>query len=292
MYIKIKDFAFEEGDERFSGMGEDVPKCNRVGRLNRRLRGGRFGYDPAAKNSDGRRTFSQGSWSSFTSTDIYDSDLDAADEDYTGDEEDEEEDDGMNGWGFRMGLGRLSWGVPSASSVPASTSTEGQGTGQGFPSRSDLDRNFLDNDEEEVEEEDPQTADYAEDDDDDAEDPLYPGIYRALFAFQPEGTAEVGLREDQLVRVIKRGGGVGWAVVEVGWKASRELVEELRGSGELETYDDAEDDSEKGDKKAEDEREEQGGVVVQSDDGRTVRQGLVPESYLAPVRLDGWVDAA
>jgi hypothetical protein len=228
--------------------------------------------------------------------------LDAADEDYGDDEEDE--DDGMNGWGFSMGLGRLSWGVPSAPSAGTSTGT-GTGTGSevqggtGFPSRSDLDRNFLDDDDEGGEAGDPQTADYAEDDDDDddAEDPLYPGIYRALFAFQPEGTAEVGLREDQLVRVIKRGGGVGWAVVEVGWKASRELVEELRGSGELETYDDDGGDGEEGgedSKKAatEDAREEQGGVVVQLDDGRTVKQGLVPESYLAPVRLDGWVDAA
>ncbi|KAJ2915993.1 hypothetical protein MD484_g4452, partial [Candolleomyces efflorescens] len=304
MYIKVKDFAFEEGDERFCGMGEDVPKCNRVGRMNRRLRGGRFGYDPSAKNPDGRRTFSQGSWSSFTSTDIYESDLDAADED-EGDDDDEEEDDGMNGWGFSVGLGRLSWGVPAASSSVNNAAGVGGGGGgemqNGFPSRSDLDRNFLDDDDSQpLEDQYSQDEDQQEEDEDDAEDPLYPGIYRALFAFTPEGTAEVGLREDQLVRVIKRGGGVGWAVVEMGWRASRELVEELRGSGELETYDNDNDDDrdddgdreEGGGQGGEGRGEEQGGVTVLLEDGRSVKQGLVPESYLAPVRLDGWVDAA
>ncbi|KZT13277.1 uncharacterized protein LAESUDRAFT_754265 [Laetiporus sulphureus 93-53] len=43
--------------------------------------------------------------------------------------------------------------------------------------------------------------------------PLVPGLYRALFAFEPEGTAEMALEEEQVVRVVARGGGVGWAVV-------------------------------------------------------------------------------
>jgi hypothetical protein len=43
---------------------------------------------------------------------------------------------------------------------------------------------------------------------------LRPGVYKALYDFTPEGTAEMGLREGQLVRVVGRGGGVGWAVVE------------------------------------------------------------------------------
>lgn len=45
------------------------------------------------------------------------------------------------------------------------------------------------------------------------EEPLYPGLYKALYAFEPEGTAEMALKEDQVVRVVGRGGGVGWAVV-------------------------------------------------------------------------------
>ncbi|KAJ8495408.1 hypothetical protein ONZ51_g1714 [Trametes cubensis] len=44
--------------------------------------------------------------------------------------------------------------------------------------------------------------------------PLPPGLYRALYAFEPEGTAEMALEEEQVVHVVGRGGGVGWAVVE------------------------------------------------------------------------------
>lgn len=41
-----------------------------------------------------------------------------------------------------------------------------------------------------------------------------PGLYRALYAFDPEGTAEMALEEEQIVHVVGRGGGVGWAIVE------------------------------------------------------------------------------
>jgi len=67
--------------------------------------------------------------------------------------------------------------------------------------------------------------DYVDDDDDfqagwdagtgtgEEDGPLLPGLYRALYAFEPEGTAEMRLEEDQVVHVLGRGGGVGWAVV-------------------------------------------------------------------------------
>ncbi|KAG8808865.1 hypothetical protein FRC17_003732 [Serendipita sp. 399] len=51
--------------------------------------------------------------------------------------------------------------------------------------------------------------------------PLPPGIYRAVYAFEAEGTAEMSLEEGQLVKVIGRGGGVGWAVVERDWTPER-----------------------------------------------------------------------
>ncbi|CAE6423709.1 hypothetical protein RSOLAG22IIIB_10329 [Rhizoctonia solani] len=48
---------------------------------------------------------------------------------------------------------------------------------------------------------------------DDEEPPFIPGVYRALYPFEPEGTAEMALVEDQRVNVLGRGGGVGWVVV-------------------------------------------------------------------------------
>ncbi|KAG8762751.1 hypothetical protein FRC11_007881 [Ceratobasidium sp. 423] len=48
---------------------------------------------------------------------------------------------------------------------------------------------------------------------DDEESPFVPGVYRALYPFEPEGTAEMALVEDQRINVLGRGGGVGWVVV-------------------------------------------------------------------------------
>jgi hypothetical protein len=69
-----------------------------------------------------------------------------------------------------------------------------------------------------------------------------------LYAFDPEGTAEMALVEDQIVRVIARGGGVGWAIVE---------------------------------------RAYENGVGVGAVGLEAAGQALVPESYLEPYQLDG-----
>lgn len=184
-------------------------------------------------------------------------------------------------------MGQLNWAGVGSSTIddPSSSSP--------YPSATDLARNFDQDDsnpqnQDEGHYDDPDSFE----DEDDADDPLYPGIYRALFAFDPEGTAEVRLREDQLVRVVKRGGGVGWAVVEVGWRASKELVRELRESGELDVGEGEGDNGEGERGEGDGGKEETGGVEVELPDGRKLRQGLVPESYLAPVRLDGWVDCS
>ena len=79
------------------------------------------------------------------------------------------------------------------------------------------------------------------------EEELKPGLYRALYPFEPEGTAEMALVEDQIVRVIARGGGVGWAIVE---------RPPEQGDGV-------------------------GGFGLEA-----AGQALVPESYLEPYRLD------
>ncbi|KAJ3992954.1 hypothetical protein F5050DRAFT_1714878 [Lentinula boryana] len=48
-----------------------------------------------------------------------------------------------------------------------------------------------------------------------ADGPLSPGLYRALYPFVPEDPREMPLKEEQVVRVVGRGGGSGWAVVVV-----------------------------------------------------------------------------
>ncbi|KAJ3800644.1 hypothetical protein GGU11DRAFT_848593 [Lentinula aff. detonsa] len=42
---------------------------------------------------------------------------------------------------------------------------------------------------------------------------LIPGQYRALYSFEPEGPSEMKLTEGEIVNVVGRGGGGGWAVV-------------------------------------------------------------------------------
>ena len=60
--------------------------------------------------------------------------------------------------------------------------------------------------------------------DDNVERTLVPGQYRALYAFELEGTAETVLEEDQIMRVVGRGGGVGWAIVARGDDEGHALV--------------------------------------------------------------------
>ncbi|KDR71087.1 hypothetical protein GALMADRAFT_229738 [Galerina marginata CBS 339.88] len=228
VYIKIRDFGFPPSDERHIGLGSDVPKPNKVGRMNRRL---------------GGRTLSQGS-------------MESSD----GDGEEEVDDDEWGnstlggGWdGFRMGLGRINWNMGAGNTAASVMEQEEKDE---FPSRMDLDMNFLVGDEalEQDEDEDEEYFDAAADEED--EDTLYPGLYRALYAFEPEGIAEMRLEEDQIVRVVGRGGGVGWAVV-IDDKGPSSLPE---GTDEE-------------------------GVNGQA----APKHALVPESYLEPVKLD-WED--
>ncbi|KAG6916259.1 hypothetical protein DXG01_007716 [Tephrocybe rancida] len=139
---------------------------------------------------------------------------------------------------------RRGWGGGFGAS---STGANGWGHGGAGPSQAEMDLNFgghaddVDDDGEYGEE---------EEGDGEEEEPLYPGLYRAMYAFEPEGTAEMALTEDQVVRVVGRGGGVGWAVVLVD-------SDDSSASPEIEA------------------------------DGK--KHALVPESYLEPVRLD-WED--
>ncbi|TCD66211.1 hypothetical protein EIP91_001658 [Steccherinum ochraceum] len=122
--------------------------------------------------------------------------------------EDQDEELGRHGWGsFRWNTlsSHFSWGnKPSEQEeVPA-------------PSHNDFARNFDASSptegavEEEEESGDDEEYEYAAEQD----GPLAPGLYRALYAFEPEGAAEMALEEGQVIKIIARGGGVGWAVVE------------------------------------------------------------------------------
>ncbi|RPD55116.1 hypothetical protein L227DRAFT_588630 [Lentinus tigrinus ALCF2SS1-6] len=122
--------------------------------------------------------------------------------------EETEEEGGAGGWGsYRWNTlsTHFSWGP-------------GQGQqGAGGPSQTDLERNFAassptDENGDPLDDEDYDEYEDAQQDGDD--ETLVPGLYRALYAFEPEGTAEMALEEEQVVHVVGRGGGVGWAVVE------------------------------------------------------------------------------
>lgn len=329
VYIKIRDFGFPPTDERHLGLGTDIPKANRVHRLNRKLGGpdrarARAAAATAATSTLGTSASASASASagsrrpeSFASVGSVDSsDVDAEKEE---DEEDEGWGIGISGWGnggskgggkgwdgFRMGMSRFSWTIGSSSSnirdvndttgnnkninathsKGTSSSSNSNGT---FPSRKDLDMNFMDSSssssDDDLQRGPTTTAEYTEEfmDCDDSDDfdpdgvqkpvvddegggerqqlePLYPGLYRALYAFEPEGTAEMKLDEDQIVRVIGRGGGVGWAVV----------VDE-RGSSSLHNGDGGGDGDGGGG----------GGIVAMP-----LKHALVPEGYLEAVRLD------
>lgn len=206
--VKIRDFAFPDEDVRHAGTGPLTPRPNR--RLQRPL-----------------STWSASSASSAGSS--------------------EEHDDGTSStggvgsassYGFSSwGLGRLGWfGARSGTSAGARTGTD-NATGGG-PSQRDFARNFTEAMSPEYEADDPYESLDDDDDDDESgqyggveeengeERPLHPGMYRALYAFEPEGTAEMALEEDQIVRVIGRGGGVGWAIVARGGDEGHALVPE------------------------------------------------------------------
>jgi hypothetical protein len=174
--VKIRDFAFPTTDARFSGRGPDVPRANRHSGT---------GSEPSSdddSDSDGRRN---SGWGGFS----------------------------WSGIANRLSWSSLSGGKPQSSD------------GAQLPSKTDFDRNF--DAASPAEEKSPFSYDDGVDEDEDEDGnydgtegdeeeggPLVPGKYRALFAFEPEGTAEMALEEDQVVYVIGRGGGVGWAVVE------------------------------------------------------------------------------
>ena len=153
LLVKIRDFAFPPRDERHQGLGPDVPRPNRVRVLNK------------------RRTDS--SVSSLASSD--------------GEDEEEDEGDGDDGWGG------FKWGAFSWPTAKAGDTRNGNGDGS-MPNSMDFARNF----DVEVSEgegqsegedelgEDGEGGDVEGDRSLLGDEPLYPGLYRALYAFRPQ----------------------------------------------------------------------------------------------------------
>ncbi|KAH0839393.1 hypothetical protein J3R83DRAFT_107 [Lanmaoa asiatica] len=205
--IQIRDYGFAPADPRFTGQGPHVPRANRPAVLARRL---------ASSSGSTPTSSSEGHKGDDNDKDDYEDEDDEGEGERMDVDEvqkmwEEVVDDGANGWsGF---FGRA-WGFGRASG--AATGPDAISSGAAFPSRGDLDRNFGGEDvyeDMEIYEEGEAFSDEEGEGDTGGEPPLFPGLYRALYAFVPEGTAETKLDEDQLVRVIGRGGGVGWAVV-------------------------------------------------------------------------------
>ncbi|KNZ73599.1 hypothetical protein J132_10756 [Termitomyces sp. J132] len=156
--IHVRDFAFEQVDERFRGAGALVPRANHLAVLHRKLAG------------------------------LLDDDDDEMSESETDGE------DLNTAWDkLRGGWSVNGWG------------TQGNSLMEKGPSQEEMELNFGG-----------AIGDGVEDFEDEVEvgeEPLYAGLYRAMYAFEPEGAAEMALVEDQIVRVVGRGGGIGWAVV-------------------------------------------------------------------------------
>ncbi|THV06131.1 Aldedh-domain-containing protein [Dendrothele bispora CBS 962.96] len=101
--------------------------------------------------------------------------------------------------GFQFGKGRFSWGPSASSSASNSNATRNFAGMEDSPatSSSESEEDSAYYDASEVKLSLAQDGQYYEDStDEDAS--LLPGFYRALYAFEPEGSAEVGLVEDTL----------------------------------------------------------------------------------------------
>lgn len=115
-----------------------------------------------------------------------------------------------------VGWGSFHWTTLGAHMWPTDTGVT-RDTGAAAPSQTDFARNFdVSSPSEEVPDpyDDVEEQEYDEYVPPSEDGPLVPGLYKAVFAFEPEGTAEMALDEEQIVKVVGRGGGVGWAVVE------------------------------------------------------------------------------
>ncbi|KAL5488453.1 hypothetical protein ACEPAI_6571 [Sanghuangporus weigelae] len=190
--IKIRDFAFPAHDLRHTGQGPDAARPGRSRPASE------YGGGDSMNNGNNSRRNS--GWGAFRWA-------------------------GSKLWGFALGGGA---GGAAGSGNGKHRATLSTVDTDGFiPTSSDFARNFdasspqdeyppsgfeADSDYQDAQSDSYDDADLSDYPDQDI--PLLPGLYRAMYAFVPEGTAEMALAEDQVIRIVGRGGGVGWAVAE------------------------------------------------------------------------------
>ncbi|KAF8581389.1 hypothetical protein K439DRAFT_223551 [Ramaria rubella] len=187
--IKIRDFAFPAIDPRHKGRGPDAPKIikkllKQHGPLDAgsRRQSGMSESSVESEEGGSRRSSGFGNWGAFR-------------------------------WASKLGG---AWGFGSAGA--GGSSNRSSSTGGYTPNQQDFERNFDDSVDVDLEsggDDGEYSSGYENEGDEGGEtepEELLPGLYRALYDFDPEGTAEMALKEGQLVRVAGRGGGVGWAI--------------------------------------------------------------------------------
>ena len=120
---------------------------------------------------------------------------------------------GFGNWGA---LGAFRWASKLSGAWRFGGASGSRTSGSGYtPSQQDFERNFDDAADADVTDSPGDDEEYSSEYDEEVDvepEELLPGLYRALYDFDPEGTAEMGLKEGQIVKVVGRGGGVGWAI--------------------------------------------------------------------------------
>ena len=124
---------------------------------------------------------------------------------------------GFGSWGAFRWASKLSgaWRLGGSGGSGNGNGSRSSGAGGYTPSQQDFERNFDATADLDVVDSPADDDEYSSDYEDEVEaepEELLPGVYRALYDFDPEGTAEMGLKEGQMVKVVGRGGGVGWAI--------------------------------------------------------------------------------
>ena len=155
--IHIRDFAFKKSDDRYRGVGSDVPKPNRFARLNKKLGGSKkvrpsskrwstASESPGVAGSDGGEAKEGKERRGFFRTKLFDDEEEEEEED---EDDDDDVDDDNDGW-FKRGMGRFSWAFGLSNSKKQVQSEEERprkeaaisADNESYPSRDEMEFNF------------------------------------------------------------------------------------------------------------------------------------------------------